>query len=224
MPADHAFYHHLLYPLQDEVLALLRGLETGFYLTGETAVSRGYLHHRFSDDLDLFVNDDPSFQLWADRLITGLAERPDWRVSVLLREDRFVRASIDAGDLALKIELVNDVPGHVGVVKEHPRLFRLDAAENILANKLTALLDREEPKDLADVWGFCCRLDLSLHDALAGAQGKAAGLFGPDVARVLLQAGPDDWRLVRWIEEPDRDSYLDDLHGLGERLLLLDQE
>lgn len=30
-------------------------------MTGGTAASRGYLNHRFSDDLDLFVNDDASF-------------------------------------------------------------------------------------------------------------------------------------------------------------------
>jgi hypothetical protein len=28
--------------------------------------------------------------------------------------------------------------------------------ENILANKLTALADRNEPKDVADIWGFGC--------------------------------------------------------------------
>jgi len=29
---------------------------TPFYLTGGTALSRGYFNHRYSDDLDLFVN------------------------------------------------------------------------------------------------------------------------------------------------------------------------
>ena len=56
----------------------------------------------------------------------------------------------------LKLELVDDVPAHVGTVTDHPILWRLDSAENILANKLIALVDREEPKDLVDVWGFCC--------------------------------------------------------------------
>ncbi len=56
-------------------------------------------------------------------------------------------------------------------------LGRLDSAENILANKVTALLDREEPKDLADIWGFCCRKNLSLQAAITDAQSKAAGVF-----------------------------------------------
>jgi len=37
---------------------------------------------------------------------------------------------------------------------------------------VTALLDRREPKDLADVWGFCCRRRMSLSSAIAGARGK----------------------------------------------------
>ena len=49
MDTDRTFYFDHLYPLQDRVLGLLREIETGFYLSGGTAASRGYLHHRFSD-------------------------------------------------------------------------------------------------------------------------------------------------------------------------------
>ncbi len=48
---DNSFYFERLYPLQDEVLRTLLGVDTGLYLSGGTAVSRGYLHHRFSDEL-----------------------------------------------------------------------------------------------------------------------------------------------------------------------------
>jgi hypothetical protein len=191
MAADGTFYFDRLYPLQDQVLALLRQIETGFYLTGGTAASRGYLNHRFSDDLDLFVNDDRRFGLWADRLVAALTSRAGWTAEVTLREERFVRINLDGSGVLLKLELVDDVPAHVGTLTDHPILFRLDSAENILANKLTALVDRSEPKDLADVWGFCCKLGLSIDDALVGARSKAAGLFAPDVARVLVQASVD---------------------------------
>jgi len=221
MAVDRSFYFDRLYPLQDEVLGLLRQIETGFYLTGGTAASRGYLHHRFSDDLDLFVNDDTRFGLWADRLVTVLASRAGWTVDVMLREERFVRINLETPGVPLKLELVDDVPAHVGAVTDHPILWRLDSAENILANKLTALVDREEPKDLADVWGFCSTLGLPLEAALVGAQSKAAGLFAPDVARVLLQASTDDWALVRWSDAPDAGRFVADLHALGEQLLVL---
>lgn len=214
-------YFTKLYPFQDAVLGAFSATDTEFYLTGGTAASRGYLRHRFSDDLDLFVNDDQRFVLWADRLITSVAGRPEWDVSVVLRDPRFVRFLVSTAGLGLRIELVNDVPSRVGQVSIHPVLGRLDTAENILANKLSALADREEPKDLADVWGFCTRMGLSLAKALEGAQGKSAGLFPVDLARRLLSATSSDWELVRWIEAPPVDQFVRDLQRLGEELLLL---
>ncbi len=79
---------------------------------------------------------------------------------MLLGEARFVRLEVASTATTLKIEMVNDISAHIGDVTVHPRLGRLDSPENILANTLTALADRDEPKDLADVWGFCCRLGL----------------------------------------------------------------
>jgi hypothetical protein len=218
---DRAFFFERLYPLQDAVLARVTATETGFYLTGGTAASRGYLHHRFSDDLDLFVNDDDRFALWTQRVIDALAGNPDWSVDVVRRGARFARMNVAAGDVVLKIEMIDDVPAHVGDVRMHPVLGRLDSPENILANKLTAVVDRREPKDLADIWGFCCRMNLSCQDALDAAQSKAAGLFPADVARVLLTVTEDDWTLVRWSDAPERDRFIADLREIGERLLLL---
>ena len=221
MRAGHDFYLGRLYPMQDRILARLASIDTAFYLTGGTAASRAYLHHRFSDDLDFFVNDDERFGLWAQRAVQVLARSSDWRVSVVHQEARFVRLTVTEADIALKIEMVNDVPAHVGELTRHPVLGLLDSAENILANKLTAVVDRKEPRDLADIWGFCCRLGLSCEAALDGAQSKAAGLFPADVARVLLSTTTDDWQLVRWREAPESDQFIADLRVLGERLLLL---
>ena len=53
--------------------------------------------------------------------------------------------------------MVNDVPAHIGEIITHNVLDRSDSAENILANKVTAAIDRNEPKDLADIWGFAAR-------------------------------------------------------------------
>jgi hypothetical protein len=218
---DREYYFQQLYPLQDRLLQAFGGKDTGFYLGGGTAASRGYLQHRFSDDLDLFVNDEPRFGLWADRLIDSVRGMPEITVNVLLREDRFVRFEAGQVDVLLKVELVNDVPAHVGQVKVDPVLGRIDSAENILANKITALIDREEPKDMADVWGFACKLELSIADAITGAQSKAAGVFPADIARVLLNATREDWSLVRWIDAPPAEDFVAELHALGEKLLLL---
>ena len=214
-------YFEDLYPFQDRVLKVISAVKTDFYLTGGTAASRGYLNHRFSDDLDLFVNDDNRFGLWVERIIQALTKLPAWKCVVDQKEERFTRLTLAHVNLALKIEMVNDVPARVGQVIIHPVLGRLDSAGNILANKVTALLDREEPKDLADIWGFCCQLGLSLTEAITDAQSKAAGVFPADLARLLCSAMPADWEAVRWIQPPAVDVFLAQLNNLGEKLLKL---
>jgi len=218
---DRDFFLRRLYPMQDEVLARIAAIDTGFYLSGGTAAARGYLQHRFSDDLDLFVNDDERFGIWSQRVIDALAAGVDWQVEITRRGARFVRVNVAAGGVILKIEMINDVAAHVGEVWVHPVLGRLDSAGNILANKLTAVVDRREPKDLADIWGFCCRMNLSCAAALEGAHSKAAGLFPADVARALLTVTVDDWKLVRWSDAPDAARFIADLTAVGERLLLV---
>ncbi len=218
-----SFFFDTLYPFQDRILKIIHAIKTGFYLSGGTAASRGYLNHRFSDDLDLFVNDENSFGLWAERIIQALEKADFGKITVNQKEERFVRLSLTQANLTLKIEMINDVPAHTGAIKEHPVLGRLDSAENILANKITALLGREEPKDLADIWGFCCKMDLSVTDAITGAQGKAAGVFPADLARILCSVSRADWESVRWIDAPPVETYLGQLTTLGESLLLLSE-
>ncbi len=217
-----AFYFETLYPFQDCVIKVFTGVDTGFYLTGGTAASRGYLQHRFSDDLDFFVNDDARFGLWVERVIQAFTQVNDWQCQVLVKEERFARLNLITSEIMLKIEFVNDVPARVGEVQRHAVLGRLDTAENILANKVTASLDRDEPKDLADIWGFCSQKGLSLQDAITNAQGKAAGVFPADLARVLCSASHADWEAIRWINPPSEDIFLSQLNELGEKLLLLE--
>jgi hypothetical protein len=215
------FYFKTLYPFQDQALQVIRQVDTGFYLTGGTAASRGYLNHRFSDDLDFFVNDDDRFNLWAERIIHALIQQQHWQCEVLLKEERFVRLNITSAESGLKIEWVNDVPARAGTLRMHPVLGRLDSPENILANKITALLDREEPKDLADIWGFCSQMGLSIQEAITHAESKAAGVFPADLARLLCTVTEADWRAVRWVNSPPVELYISQLFELGERLLLL---
>lgn len=217
---DDAFYFNKLYPLQDKVLKTINHLDTGFYLTGGTASSRGYLHHRFSDDLDLFVNDNKLFNLWGERIINALSVTKNWHLDIILKEERFMRLLLLVEGITLKIELINDVPSHIGNITSHNILGKIDSPENILANKVTAGIDRKEAKDLADIWGFCCKMGISLTQAITDAKSKAAGIFHADLARVLCTATQDDWKVVRWIAPPPLcNEFLEDLSKLGESLL-----
>ncbi len=216
-----SFYLDVLYPFQDRVIKVLNQVDTGFYLTGGTASSRGYLQHRFSDDLDYFVNDDNRFGLWVERIIQAFTRSENWSCKVVMKEERFARLNLTESQTVLKVEFINDVPARVGKVVNHPILGRMDTAENILANKVTAILDREEPKDFADIWGLCIQKGLSLKEAINGAQGKAIGIFPADLARVLCSVEQEDWQAVRWINEPPLDEFLSQVNQLGEKLLLV---
>ena len=53
------FWDKDLYALQDGVFQIMEN--QNFYLTGGTALSRFYLDHRYSDDLDFFVHQNQDF-------------------------------------------------------------------------------------------------------------------------------------------------------------------
>jgi hypothetical protein len=193
-----------LYALQDWVLTALKTIQHGFYLSGGTALSRGYYDHRYSEDLDFFVNDASEFELWRDRCLQGIAQGAaplNQRLEIVLREERFGRAFLH-GPVALKIEFINDVPFRVGQPWAHPVLGALDTKENILANKISALVAREEPKDLADIFWLCCRDGLDLASAIDSAEGKAAGIFPPLVARSLAEGLRFGVPRVAWRKPP----------------------
>jgi hypothetical protein len=213
------FYFNKLYPLQDSFLAVIQKIDQKFYLTGGTVASRVYLHHRFSDDLDFFVNDKPEFSLWVDRILNAVAKNKRWKLDISLREERFARCLIIDKEIELKIEFVNDVPSHIGLIRNHPILGRIDSPENILANKVTALVDRNEPKDVADIWAFCTKMGLSLSKAIKNAGSKAAGIFPLDMARILYLAERQNFSIIKWIEKPDFDILIKDIKKMADKLI-----
>jgi predicted nucleotidyltransferase component of viral defense system len=60
--------YNKLYLLQDKFLTWFRLFQLPFYLTGGTALGRFYLNHRYSEDLDFFVNADQYFTRYIDKI------------------------------------------------------------------------------------------------------------------------------------------------------------
>ena len=173
------YYTQVLYPIQDKVITVFR--DSPFYLTGGTALSRGYYNHRYSEDLDYFVNDHPDFQRITKKQIEKLTLIfPDLEIDQ--EEINVARVFVEKNNL--KIELINDVPSHIGKLVDHPVLGIVDSKDNILANKLTALIGREEPKDMVDIF-FLLRDGLDIKKALLDADSKAAGISPPFIAKLL---------------------------------------
>lgn len=138
-----------LYALQDEVLAALFEEPSGFYLTGGTALSRFYLNHRYSDDLDFFSHDIAVFPDAFRLILAKLAVIwPEISIEVDARD--FKRLRINAVDAELKLDFVADRVQRIGLPTKINGVY-VDTIRNILSNKLCAVLGRDEGRDIADI-------------------------------------------------------------------------
>ncbi len=97
------FYENTLYPLQDKLLGTIDGLGLAFYLTGGTALGRFHFNHRYSDDLDFFVNNNPKFQDDVNLIIRSIAGQ-GLKYAVEKKDETFCRLTIEN---ILKVDFVN---------------------------------------------------------------------------------------------------------------------
>lgn len=216
--ATNSFYKGTLYPLQDKVLALVYTLDTKFYLTGGAALSRGYFGHRYSDDLDFFVNRDSTFPQQAERLIQALQNQ--FEVEVTIKTIDFVSLKINQ---ILKVDMVNDVGFRDGENIVKPFFSRVDNITNILSNKITAITSRDEPKDVVDIWVIAKNDQIDWPKIYQAANSKAVGIFPPDVAQKLLSLPLELLDQIKWIEgqKPDSTKFIEELNQICNQMLQL---
>jgi predicted nucleotidyltransferase component of viral defense system len=136
-----------LYRLQDSVLDGVFETEELFYLTGGTALSRFYHPKRYSDDLDFFTNDSSRFSYAVKNIVARLQQTHEVAYELEVRD--FVRLRIDG---VLQVDFVNDRVPRYGEPNVLQNGYRIDTIENILTNKLTAVLGRDNPKDIFDIY------------------------------------------------------------------------
>lgn len=166
----NAEYYTALYSFQDAVLETVFEEPLGFYLTGGTALSRFYLHHRYSDDLDFFNHDlhvfPEAFRLVHEKL------REKWPLLTVEVDARdFKRLRLDQGGLELKLDFVADRLPRVGMPVRVGNLS-IDTVRNILANKVCAILGRDEGRDIADIICISRERRFSWLEVLAEAEKK----------------------------------------------------
>lgn len=192
------YYKESLYPFQDGILSIVKRINAPFYLTDGTALSRHYSPDRYSDDLDLFVNRDPGFSSWVERLYTVLErESRHGAFGILagrvMRFDDYVQLvveqqSVHHETVILRIDLVNDVAPHYGTIEWNDILGRVDSWRNILSNKVSALY-RIEAKDVVDLWALAKMKVFNWAEIVREASSKDAGL-DPIILYDLLKSFP----------------------------------
>lgn len=194
------YYSDKLYPFQDEVLGAIQSLKSGFYLTGGTALGRCYLNHRYSDDLDFFVNAAPDFKEQFKMVLNCLEKMP-FTVRVSISEESFVRLFLEKNDIILKIDFVNDVPFHAGPVEMKNGFGRVDSWRNILSNKICAM-SRMEPKDYADILYTADIYDFQWQEIIGEAREKDLWVDPLEVSRMIHQFPVEHLRAIKWTGSP----------------------
>lgn len=207
------YYQHTLYPLQDKVLEIVGQLPVGFYLTGGTALSRAYLHHRYSDDLDFFVNGADDFKMQVNTVMKALADT-GLQVSTQVADEGFARAFLFEGESTLKIDLVNDVPFRSGTFTSTSLFLKTDNLANILSNKVTAL-SRYSAKDIVDIAFICKSWQFNWETIMNDASEKDMWVNPITVAEVLEQFPVQKLQEINWIiETPSPEWFNAQIHQI----------
>ena len=174
-----------LYELQDQVLSVIFSLKNSFYLTGGTALHRFYYNIRHSDDLDLFTLKDQLFHESVKEIIDELSNKFDCQTIVHAKD--FYRLFIND---VLQVDLVNDYAYRYGtsaLIKN----YRIDNVMNILTNKICTILDRDEEKDVVDLFSIAKHTTFEWQTVLEIADKKSP--VDKAVLIERLQTFPLEW-------------------------------
>jgi len=168
-----------LSPGQRRLIAVVAasGLARDFYLSEGTALRIAYLHHRESLDLDFFSRTPvrPMAVLAALRA-EGVEVSEPSRVY-----DRWEFTALVAGE-PVRIEFVHYAFDRLAPSDVRIGALEVDSRRDIFANKLSALIDRFEAKDYADVL-LMLRTGSDLGVGIDDCRAK----FGWPAIEILLQ-------------------------------------
>jgi len=154
-----------LYKLQDDVLREVFSITKSFYLTGGTALHRFYYDIRYSDDLDFFCIDE-FFVYTIREIISSLNKKFDIKLEVDAQFFKLLYIN------NLKVDFVDThFEPHFGDFLKNDG-FVIDSKENIFVNKITAIMGRDEEKDIADFYFLKTRENYNIKDYLEKAKEK----------------------------------------------------
>ncbi|NLT49483.1 MAG: nucleotidyl transferase AbiEii/AbiGii toxin family protein [Ignavibacteria bacterium] len=217
------YYSANLYPFQDGILNIVKELNIPFYLTGGTALSRHYFQHRYSDDLDLFVNNDSNFEKYVETFYKSLGENGNkYHFEIdfqrIRRTEFYAQFFLIKNNIELKIDLINDVADHYGDFQVNKILGKVDSLRNILSNKLTALF-RYEVKDIADIRVICKNYKCNFREIVEEAKTKEAGVDPIAIYEILSSFPADKINLIKWVKEPEAKIFETEIKQIAEDVL-----
>jgi hypothetical protein len=170
--------------LQNDFLQAFFAHENRFFLSGGAALVGFYFGHRETHNLYLFTLENEIENGF--RLVNETAKQLGTTVESIQTSPDFRRLLVKGETEAIVIDLVREYVFQISPEKPIINGIRVDPPEEILANKLCALLSRSEIRDLIDVRELE-NAGFSLENALQVAAKKDSGLTPAQLAWVLNQ-------------------------------------
>jgi len=198
-------------------------LRLPFYLTGGTALSRFYFNHRYSDDLDLFVNRDPDFKEYIKSFLE-YSTRPARKSKFTLNTERtnitgdYAQFYVYQEDIELKVEFVNDLVERFNKVVRDKKLGKVDSLRNILSNKISALY-RFEIKDYVDIWCIAKNYGFNWRQLINEAKQKEASIDPLEIFNLFKSFPFDSLDAIKWVKPVDYDQLKTDFSLIAEEML-----
>ena len=187
---DHVLCH---------VLAGIAQSEASVHFRGGTALARAYWpDYRLSEDLDFLASaETDSLRAAFGQAIAIARERTGigleleynppshgYAQSLVRWNGEELKLDINAGEKPRMAPQVRELDLPYSDLADTPYAMSVVAVEEILANKWYMLDDRNEPRDLYDLWAGLCRFDFPFDSIAAGYRARYAAL-------------PMRWRLER---------------------------
>lgn len=162
--------------LQQEIINALKGIEESkeLYVTGGSALSAYYLHHRLSEDLDFFTPAEDMIQLISRKLLQSL-EKKGIKVEMVRNFKSFVEMITSRGGESMKIQIALDSPYRLERTKEINGV-RVDSLIDIAAGKLLALFGRAAERDFVDIYFLVKEGYFNLDELIKKASEKDPGM------------------------------------------------
>jgi Nucleotidyl transferase AbiEii toxin, Type IV TA system len=200
----------LLTPLQWRVLRGMAAAMPQLFLSGGAALAGFHLKHRPTTDLDFFTTDRDAMAA-ALGALRDVATSMGATVEIRQQTPSFVRALVHDGTDALLVDIVHEQVSQLHAIKPVMDGIAVDPMDEIFVNTLTALVGRQEERDLVDVW-FMEQRGLRVEDALAAAHAKDGGCTPATLAWLLTSYPiPPDGRLPRGLTSSVLKTWRDEL-------------
>jgi len=177
-------------------------------------LSRAYYNHRYSDDLDFFVNNNNDYLAQLKEIFSKLKENGfTWDTdSNFITYDTFTsfRVRWNKSDALLKLDFVNDNAEYVGEIIETDFYYRTDCIRNMISNKISAIY-RFAAKDVADIREIGIREKINWVQAINDARQKEAGVELSYVTQILSSMPKSEFDTIVWTNPPSWEEFQEDI-------------